>query len=53
MEIQLVGRYEVFRRKYELDSEYGSVLSWKEKIKMRNMKDWVEEVKQQEYIEVA
>ena len=32
------------RRKYELSSEYGSVHSWKEKIKMRNEKDWEEEV---------
>ena len=32
------------RRKYELDIEYGSVSSWKEKIKMRNEKDWEEEV---------
>ena len=29
---------------YNQQSEYGSVLSWKEKIKMRNEKDWVEEV---------
>ena len=36
--------YEVLRRKYELGSEYGSVCSWKEKIKMRNKKDWEEEV---------
>ena len=35
--------YEVLRRTYELSSEYGPVLSWKEKIKMRNEKDWVEE----------
>ena len=35
--------YEVLRRKYELGSEYGSVCSWKEKVKMRN-EDWVEEV---------
>ena len=31
--------YEVLRRKYELDSEYESVFSRKEKIKMRNEKD--------------
>ena len=36
--------YEVLRRKYELVSEYVSVYSWKENIKMRNKKDWVEEV---------
>ena len=36
--------YEVLRRKYELGSEYRSVRSWKEKIKMRNEKDWEEEV---------
>ena len=36
--------YEVLRRKYELGSEYGSVNCWKEKIMMRNEKDWVEEV---------
>ena len=35
--------YKVLRR-YELDSGYGSVHSWKEKIKMRNEKDWVEDV---------
>ena len=34
----------VLRRKYELGSEYGSVHSWKEKIKKRNEKDWEEEV---------
>ncbi len=38
------GEYEVLRRKYELGSEYGSVYSWKEKIKIRNEKDWVKEV---------
>ena len=32
------------RKKYELGSEYGSVHSWKEKIKVRNEKDWEEEV---------
>ena len=32
--------YEVFGRRYELGSEYRSVRSWKEKIKMRNEKDW-------------
>ena len=35
------------RRKYELGSEYGSERSWKEKIKMRNENDWVEEVSSQ------
>ena len=30
--------------KYELDSGYGSMCSWKENIKMRNEKDWEEEV---------
>ena len=35
--------YEVLRRKYELRSEHGSVQNWKEKIKMRNEKDWEEE----------
>ena len=30
---------EVLSRKYELSSEYGSVRSWKENIKMRNEKD--------------
>ena len=34
----------VLKRKYELGSEYGSVRSWKETIKMRNGKDWEEEV---------
>ena len=49
--------YEVLRKKYELGSEYRPVHSRKEKIKVRNEKDWVEEVelgggsKQQEYIE--
>ena len=33
--------YEIFRRKYELGSEYGSVRSQKEMIKMRN-EVWVE-----------
>ena len=28
----------------ELGSEYGSVHSWKERVKMRNEKDWEEEV---------
>ena len=37
-------QYKVLRRKYELDSECGSVRSWKEKNKMRNEKDWAEEV---------
>ena len=32
------------RRKYELGSDYRLVCSWKEKIKMRNVKDWEEEV---------
>ena len=32
------------RRKYELGGEHRSVHSWKEKINMRNEKDWVEEV---------
>ena len=32
------------RRKNELGSEYRSVLSWKEKITMKNEKDWEEEV---------
>ena len=36
--------YEVLGRKYELDIECGSLHSWKEKIKMRNEKDWVEKV---------
>ena len=36
--------YEVLRKKYELGSEYRSVRSWKEKIKMRNEKDWEEDV---------
>ena len=36
--------YEVLRKKYELGSEYMSVCSWKEKIKMRNEEGWVEEV---------
>ena len=36
--------YGVLRRKYELGSEYEPVHSWKERIKMRNDKDWVEEV---------
>ena len=35
--------YKIFRRKYELGSEYGSVHSWKENIKNRN-EDWEEEV---------
>ena len=35
---------EVLRRKYELGSEYGSVRSLKENIKMRNEEDWEEEV---------
>ena len=30
--------------KYELGSECGSLLSWKKKTKLRNGKDWVEEV---------
>ena len=34
--------YEVLKRKCELGSEHGSVHSWKEKIKMRNEKDWEE-----------
>ena len=38
-----MGRVEVLR-KCEQGNEYGSVCSWKEKIKMRNEKDWVEEV---------
>ena len=51
--------YEVLRRKYELGSEYRSVHNRKEKIKVRNEKDCVEEVgldggsKQQEYIEAV
>ena len=32
------------RRKCELGNEYWSVCSWKEKTKMRNEKDWEEEV---------
>ena len=36
--------YEVLRRKYELGSEAGSMRCWKEKIKMRNEKDWEEEI---------
>ena len=36
--------YVVLRRKYELGSEYRLVHSWKEKIKVRNEKDWEEEV---------
>ena len=32
------------RRKHELGSEYGSVCSWKEKVKKINEKDWMEEV---------
>ena len=35
--------YEVLRRKYELGSEYGAVLSQKEKTKVIN-EDWEEEV---------
>ena len=35
--------YEVLR-KCELGSQYRLVCSWKEKIKMRNEKDWVEEL---------
>ena len=35
--------YDVLRRKYELIVSTG-LSSWKEKIKMRNKKDWEEEV---------
>ena len=31
--------YEALWREYELCGKYGSVRSWKEKIKMRNEKD--------------
>ncbi len=34
----------VFKQKYELDNEYRSVHSCKEKIETRNKKDWEEEV---------
>ncbi len=36
--------YEVLSKKFELDSEYGSIRSWMEKITMSNEKDWEEEV---------
>ena len=35
----------VLRRKYELDSKHGPVHSCKGKIKTRNEKKWVEEVR--------
>ena len=38
------GKYEVLWRKCEQSSQNGSVCSWKEKIRMRNEKEWVEEI---------
>ena len=45
--------YEILWRMCEMGNEYGSVHSWKEKIRtMRIKKGWEVELKQQEDIEV-